>query len=131
MWKKKVDCEVKEMENKYYTIIGTAGVVFGLCNIVPVFLEIRWYCVLCFVILGLPEAIAGIIAIGLKKPQFLRTQSWVSIIGGCSILFLSLSDFYRAQALAGCNFIAAAGLTAAGIWGLCISAAKAGLSIIP
>jgi hypothetical protein len=131
MWKKKMDCEVKEMEKKYYIIIGTAGVVFGLCNIVPVFLETRWYCALCFVILGVPETIAGMIAIGLKKPQFLRTQSWGSIIGGCSILFLSLSDFYRAQALAGLNFIAAAGLTVAGIWGLYISTTKAGLSIIP
>ncbi|HZL82566.1 MAG TPA: hypothetical protein VFB98_03640 [Candidatus Deferrimicrobium sp.] len=117
----------------YNRLLGIAGVVFGLCNIIPAFAEGRWYALLCFLVLGIPELVFGILmtAINSQKPTLVRAQSWVDELAGIAILVLALSPFYVSQMLKAFNFIAAIGLIITGLYGFYTSSRKLGLSILP
>ena len=120
------------MNITYNRNLALLSIVFGVCNLIPIASESRWYCVLCFAVLGLPGILWALPTLRKTSPQALRALSWVNFLSGCSILFLALSDFYAADGgMIAFNFIAASGFVLCGIWGLYTSTQKLGLPLVP
>ena len=119
------------MKTADFKLLGIAGIVFGLCNIIPVFADARWYAIFSFLLLGIPEIVMGIFTIGSSKPKMLRAQSWENGIAGLAIFSLALSSFYASPSLAAFNFIAVVGLVVSGVYGLIVCNKKFELPLVP
>ncbi|MEA4893093.1 MAG: hypothetical protein VB085_11115 [Peptococcaceae bacterium] len=120
------------MKTIYNRNLALCSIVLGACNLIPIAVENRWYCILCFAVLGLPGILCAIPTLRATSAKALRTLAWVDFLSGSSILFLALSDFYAAVGgISAFNFIAAGGLILCGIWGLVVSTKKLGLSLVP
>ncbi|MCR1900169.1 hypothetical protein NSA47_14475 [Irregularibacter muris] len=119
------------MKVKESMIVGIAGIIFGICNIIPAFGETKWTLLAYFIVLGVPEIITGIGAFKIKEAKQLRSVSWVNAIVGLAILALNISEYYHSATMAGLNYIAAAGLIISGIYGIYKCKTKYNLELVP
>lgn len=114
-------------------LVAVAGIVGGLINLVPLFVDSHWYKALNWLLHGLVPVIYGfyILVSRNEKPIVGIVQGWINVIMGISTVVLASSSYYRAMSLGVFNWLSGAILIISGVYVLLVMVKQYEQSIIP